>query len=437
MLKEYLKNSWRKLDNTAKIFSLDSKKNTNIFRYSIILKSKVDKDILKKALDKTLNNFQDFKVKLGTGLFWHYLEFNEKEPIITEENEIPCNHFDLSTNNDYLFKVTYYNKKINLDIFHVLTDGTGAIIFLKSLIYNYLNLKYQISYIQDNPNSQIIYQDEYLKHVNKSFNIHEKHQTAFHFQEKIIPNTNNTYHYILDIDTLKKVCKKYQVTITEYILATYTYAIYSSNLYKNSQKEIITIVPISLRKYYQVNTLSNFFVCMNINPKIIEKNLLTFNEVLQEIHQEFQEKLTEEKVPAYLTRDVNLGLNPFLRILPLPLKKLGIKSLGSIITRTTTTTLSNVGAIDIDSRYKKYIDNILILVIPSRFQNIKCTICSYDKKLNITMNSNINDKEFEKEFYKLLKKDVSNIKIETNNFNLKKELLYDISKNKIKKEKHS
>ena len=77
----------------------------------------------------------------------------------------------------------------------------------------------------------------------------------------------------------------------------------------------------------------------------------------------------------------------------------------------------------------------MILVIPSRFQNIKCTICSYDKYLNVTMNSNIDDIVFEKTFYNLLKKEVDKIKIETNNFKLKKELKYDISQNKSYKEK--
>ena len=70
---EYLK-KWHKLDNTAKIFSLDDENNTNIFRYSIILKHKINKNILKEALNKTLEQYNSFKVKLGTGLFWNFLE---------------------------------------------------------------------------------------------------------------------------------------------------------------------------------------------------------------------------------------------------------------------------------------------------------------------------------------------------------------------------
>ena len=133
------KKDWRRLDNVAKVFSLHSKNNTNVFRYSVILKEKVNKKILEKALEKAINSYRAFKVKISSGFFWNYLEINNKKIIIQEESEIPCKRIDFEKNNDYLFKVTYFKNKINLDIFHVLTDGTGAIKFLKSIIYNYLS----------------------------------------------------------------------------------------------------------------------------------------------------------------------------------------------------------------------------------------------------------------------------------------------------------
>ena len=64
---------------------------------------------------------------------------------------------------------------------------------------------------------------------------------------------------------------------------------------------------------------------------------------------------------------------------------------------------------------KKYINNILALVIPDRNQKIKCTICSYNDKLNITINSNIEDFIFQKTFYKLLQDEIKDVNIESNN----------------------
>ena len=163
MKNKIYKNNWRKLDNTAKIFSLDDSRNTNIFRYSVLLKEDININVLEKALNKTLIDCPSFKMKIGAGLFWNYLELNHKKPIIKEENEIPCEHINFKRNNDYLFKVTYYKNKINLDIFHVLTDGTGAITLLKTLIYNYLNLKYNLTSNIKIENNNNKYQDQHLK----------------------------------------------------------------------------------------------------------------------------------------------------------------------------------------------------------------------------------------------------------------------------------
>ena len=57
------------------------------------------------------------------GFFWYYLEENNDEPIIEEEKDYPCKYIEPKRNNDYLFKITYFDKKINIDIFHALTDG--------------------------------------------------------------------------------------------------------------------------------------------------------------------------------------------------------------------------------------------------------------------------------------------------------------------------
>ena len=409
---EYLK-KWRKLDNTAKIFSLDDENNTNIFRYSIILKHKINKNILKEAINKALEQYNSFKVKLGTGLFWNFLEYNPKEPIVEKEDDIPCQHINFKENNDYLFKITYYKKKINLDVFHVLTDGAGATKFLKSIIYNYLNIKHKIDKEID-IDKKTTYKDEYLKNYNKSHKNKEKSTLAYQIKEKINTHINNTNHYIMDIKEVKDICKKFKVTITEYLTAIYIYAIYLSIYKKKSNKEIAITLPVDLRKYYGVDTLSNFFVCANINPKIIEKKLTTFDEILNEVHKDFQYKLSIDKVKGYLTRDVNLGKSIPIRLVPLRIKKIFISLIIRIAKKTSTSTLSNVGIVDIEDKYKKYIDNILVLVIPNKNEKVKCTICSYDNKLNVTINSNIVNNKLENKFLELLKEHIKNIKLESN-----------------------
>ena len=74
MSKKEKKNTWRKLDNSAKIFPLqESNKYSTVFRYSVVLKEDVDKKILEKAVDNALNRYKEFKVKLKRGIFFFFL----------------------------------------------------------------------------------------------------------------------------------------------------------------------------------------------------------------------------------------------------------------------------------------------------------------------------------------------------------------------------
>ena len=411
---------WRKLDNTAKVFSLAEESNTSIFRFSAILKEKIDVEILTLALNKTLDDYPAYRVKLGIGFFWHYLEENLKEPIISKEKERPCEHINFRKNNNYLFKVTYYKNKINLDIFHVLTDGTGAIMFFKALIYHYLEMKYDLLSLEKEELEVYSHKDHCLKYYDKKYRNSYRTKEAYLIPGKVNRTINNTYHYMVSLKRMKRLCGKLNVTITEYLTALYIYAIYLSLYDKSSNKEISISIPINLRKHFNDETLVNFFTYMDVLSNVVGKEKVTFEDILKHIHNEFKEKLTSSKINEYLARDVNLGMNLSIRLVPLFVKKLFMRYMDSFMTKSATSRLSNIGIIDIDKRYVKYIDNILVLVIPNNVQKIKCTICSFEDKLNITMNSNINDLEFENVFLELLKNDLKRVEVISNNIKMQR-----------------
>lgn len=359
--------------------------------------------------------YPSYKVKIKSGLFWNCLELNSKEPIIEQETQIPCKSINFKKNNDYLFKVTYFNNKINLDVFHVLTDGVGATIFLKGILYNYLNLKYRQKPTNEEINQNVIsYPDEYLKNADKKIICKVINKKAFLIKDKSNLANNKTYHYILNLKNFKSICKKHNVSITEYLTALYIYALYKSIYNKSSNKDLIITVPIDLRNHYQVKTFSNFFACMNIEGDVPNNKKVTFNKILMQVHKEFKNKLTSDNIKSYLARDVKLGTNIVIRLVPLCMKKLIIKGLGKIINQSSTTTLSNIGQIKIEDKYKPYIDNIMVLVNVGKTQKIKCTICSYENNLTVTINSNLINNTFENKFYSLLKRYVGEVKLESN-----------------------
>lgn len=406
---------WRNLDNTAKVFSLDEKSNNNIFRLSAVLKEKVDSEKLKRAVIKTLNLYPNYKVKIKIGLFWNYLETNFKEPIIEEENNIPCKNITLKKNNEFLFKVTYFKNKVNLEIFHILTDGLGATILFKQILYNYFNLKYKLKIDnKESPNNTLYIQDEYLKNADKKLKYKKGYKKAFIIKEKYDLSNNKTSHYILNLKKLKIICKKHNVSISEYLTALYTYAIYKTLYNKSTKKNIVINIPIDLRKRYKVESFSNFFTCMYIEINLSSNNTITFNKILNQVRNEFKNKLSSENIKKYLARDVKLGTNIIIRIVPLFIKKKLMKYIRKVANKTTTT-LSNIGQIKIDEEYKKYIDNIMVLTSVGDNQKVKCTVCSYENNLTITINSNLIKNELEKEFYNLLIIYVGKVKLKNKN----------------------
>ena len=132
---------WRKLDNAALAFPLVTDKNdTRVFRFYCKLKETVDSEILQRALDQTMEKYPLFRAVLRKGLFWFYLERRDIDAFVKEEKRPPCSSLYIPDKKSLLFQVSYYKNRINFEVYHALTDGTGAMNFLSELVQNYLIL---------------------------------------------------------------------------------------------------------------------------------------------------------------------------------------------------------------------------------------------------------------------------------------------------------
>ena len=155
----------RKLDDQAKIFSLSfNKKDTSVFRLSITLNEKINPKTLKDAVTKTLIKFKDFKIRMKSGILWHYFIENNREIIIHKGEDYTFNNFHNKDNNYYLFKVMYEQNTITLDYFHLLTDGNGANKFLISIVKNYIEITHNI---KNKDNNKYIATNDYTNNYPK------------------------------------------------------------------------------------------------------------------------------------------------------------------------------------------------------------------------------------------------------------------------------
>ena len=410
---------WRRLDNSAKIFPISTgKKYSTVFRLSVVLKEKVNPKVLERAVISALEEYKSFKVRMKAGFFWYYLEYNPKDPIIEKERDYPCQYINTKTNNNYLFKVTYFENKINIDIFHSLTDGNSGTLFFKEIIYNYLELMYPEVFQEERKSRKIEYntEDSYMKNYDKKAKSNASSKRAYLLRgNKIKLGAVSAIHEIIDLKSLKNESKKYEATITQYLTAVLIYSIYEENYKKyNGKKPIKVCIPVNLKKYFPSKTISNFFSYITLIAEMNKEHLDTFEKIIEFVKSDFKKRLTEEEIIKTMSANVKLGNNPFIKLVPLELKKTLVRLSYIEIRKYTTTTYSNIGRIGIIGKYQRYIDYFLMLIAPESVEKIKCSSCTFENKMVFTFTSILNDNKIEKRFYEFLKDKGIHVDIESN-----------------------
>ena len=411
---------WRRLDNSAKIFPLSSsKKYSSVYRLSAIMKENVNPKILEEAVNIVIQKYNFFKVRLKKGFFWYYYEENSKKIKVEEEVDYPCKYIDPNINNNYLFKVTYFERKINIDIFHSLTDGSTATQFFKEMIYTYIELRYPEKFTKEYRSDRKISndtEDSYLKNYDRKIKKDTDSKKAYILKGKKIPfNGIAATHVIIDLNKLKEIAKSNGVTITQYLTAVLIYSIYTKNYKKYKSKKPIKIcVPVNLKKYFKSQTVNNFFSYIIVEANMEKKEMQTFENILSFVKQSFEYKLQDKEIMKTMSSNVKLGNNTFIRLIPLFLKIIIVRLSYIEIRKYTTTTFSNIGRMGIISNYTEYIDRFLFLIAPETVEKIKCSAWSYEDKMTFTFTSILDNKEIENGFCEFLKSQGIDITIESN-----------------------
>lgn len=413
--------AWDKLDNTANLFPVIANEDmTNVYRISVTLSEEVDRVVLQEALNRVLPQFLIFRMRLRMGFFWYYFEENTRPaPIVREEYSSPGAYIDKSRNNHYMFRVTYYKCRINLEVFHALTDGAGGIIFLKELIYQYLRLKHpEIMKTEKDKISSGIFldkEDSYVKNFKKSHEKVYKSERALCLTgEKLPKGEMGVVHGYFPVDQLKAAAKKYGVTINQYLVGMFVYCIYKEYLKEQPSKiPISCCVPVNLRPYYDSHTMKNFFAMVSANFKP-EKEQYSLVEVMDIVSADLKRQITPENLNNILSYNVSNEKNWILRAVPLFIKSLALKFVYGTSARATSATVTNIGNIELKEPYRRYVEHFYTTLSMSKGQNIKGGICSYNGTLVFTFSSVLLDLSIQKRFFQLIAKDGVSVAVESN-----------------------
>lgn len=400
---------WRKLDNAAKIFpATSSRRDTRVFRFYCELKETVDSSLLQKALDLTLEKYPVFLSVMRKGLFWFYLEKSDIRPVVKEDRDPPCLNLYIRDRRTLLFQVNYYKNRINFEVYHALTDGTGAILFLKELVKNYLLEKYRnegladVPFIPDDLTIQDLEDDSFSKYYAKPSKAQKK---AAKRRPCRITGTRAGYgnlnitEGIVSSGSLRKKAKEYGVSVTVFLSAILLCAIHEEMHRSRRRKDVVLMVPVNLRQFFSSSSLLNFFGWIEPGYRFGDTDY-DFKDILQVVSDYFKKELTEERVSRHMSLFMRLERNPILRLAPLEIKNPIMQLANQLAQRDVTAILSNLGVISMPEAYAAHILRFGVFIST---QKLQLSICSFQDDLVLSFASAFQEKNIERNFFRILK----------------------------------
>jgi len=401
---------WLRLDNAAKLFpAIMSDDLTSVFRITALLKEPVRYSAIREAVAITSKRFPYFNVSLGSGIFWNYLEFNDHLPRIQAEETIPCTAFAAKRRGEPLYRIIIKGKKISVEFIHILTDGTGAMEYLKSLLCTYLTLSgKQITspgdiILPSTPVSDEEFEDGYNKFFQK-LPPPVKLVKAWHLPFK--PDKKLKLKILraeINVNEILETARKNNVSVTEYFVSVYHFAlqkIYMSSGEKSRRgnRKVLRIeVPVNMRKLFPIRTMRNFslFVLPEIDLRL---GTYTFEEILRSVHHQLQMSADIKQISRFLSSNVSSEKHFIVRIMPLFIKKMVIASVyKGLASRRWTGIVTNMGPVTLPEEMQDMIDSLEIIPPPPN-PNVKinCALVSYKNRLRISFSNITQSNELER-----------------------------------------
>ena len=398
---------WRSLDNAAKLFSAaSSPKDTRVFRFYCELKEEVKEEILQEALNQTIQKYPVFLSVMRKGLFWHYLEKSELRPVVREEYKEPCSSLYVRDKKTLLFEVTYYKKRINFEVFHALTDGTGATEFLRELVKNYLYLiheedlepvelsnQYLTVKDQEDDSFSRYYDPDFPRKKKKKIRAVQIKKGGKGYEELQINEASMSVKELLGIAREKKVSMSVLLT------AAFICAIHEEMSRMQEKKPVILMVPVNLRKIFPSDSMLNFFGYIEPGYQF-GGGKDSFEDVLEAVKLYFQENLSKEHMAGRMNELIAIEKHKLLKWAPLELKNRCIRAGAKMAEQEVTAVLSNMSVVKMPEDYAQYIEKFGVYTSTNRTE---LCICSFQDTLSLGFTSRYDSTNIQRNFYRILK----------------------------------
>ena len=415
---------WFKLDNAAKLYPAVSNDHwSSTFRVSAELYEPIDPDRLQKAVNHVLKRFPSMKVRMRAGLFWYYLEEIDAPLLVRPDVGHPCMPFNFKKDNGYLLRVFYFRNRISAEFFHSLTDGSGGLVFIKTLVVEYLRLggrKAEFDHgalnLREAPREEET-QDAFLKMPLPKVRISRKESNAYHFPATPeIPHTLRIIAASIPCAKVHAQAKAMGATVTEYLVSAMLWAAYQEQENETPRKRlpVRVSVPVNMRSFYPIPTLRNFstFVNPGIDPNL---GAYTFEEIVREVRGFMRYMVNPKLLSAMIATNVADEKNLLIRLVPLRIKNLVISGIfRQAGDKLVTSTLSNLGRTEMPTGTEKLIRRFEFqLGVPSA-PLCNCSSITNGNELRLVFSSNIRETTLPRDMLRFFVEQGIPVEVESN-----------------------
>ena len=417
---------WMKLDNAAKIYPAAKRRNwNNFFRISATLTEPVDTEVLRRALDVTVRRFPSIAVRLRRGVFWYYLEEIPKAPAIQPEKSCPLAHAPFHEVRQCAFRVLVYKNRVAVEFFHSLTDGTGALVFVKTLLAEYLSEKYGLSVPAEKgvlgrleePSPEEL-EDSFARYAG-DVTASRAESTAYHLSGT--PERDgykNLVTMMIPAEKLRACAKEHGVSVTELLCAAMMQAIGELQAEKvpnvRHRKPVKVLIPVNLRNLFPSRSLRNFasYITPEIDPRMGD---CSFSELCSLVHHKMGLENNRRTMRAKFAANVASERSPILRVMPLFIKNIAMKAVFDAVGECKSCLcLSNLGRVELPEVMVPYVQRMdFIIGVQARAPH-DCGVVTWGDTVYINCIRSIQEPELEYRFYRVLHRLGLPVKVESN-----------------------
>ena len=405
---------WLPLDNAAKIYPAARRQHwSNVFRLSATLSDEINREVMQAALDITVRRFPSIAVRLRRGAFWYYLQELSCAPELRDEYSYPLVRMSKEETRRCAFRVIVHGKRVAVEFFHSLTDGNGGLVFLKSLVAEYLQQRYGVLIPAEHgvlarlePPKDEELEDCFPK-AAAPISADRREPTAWHLRgtpEKG-ERTHITVFSLASSDVVRQA-HAHGVSVTTFICAATMMAIARIQAtqvpVQKKRKPIRILLPVNLRTLFPSVTLRNFalYTTPDIVPALGE---YSFQEICDAVKHRMGLDINPKMMGMKIATNVESEELPIVRVMPLFIKNLVMKAVFDTVgERKSCLSLSNLGVVRVPDAMLPYVERMDFILGVQATAPYNCGVITFRDRMNISFIRNIREPLLERAFFEVL-----------------------------------